>query len=121
MATDNVYKPAPPVYNADTILDRHVGFHIQDLYHVRLNTHNHQPGHGTINVICLSEISSDAVSLRNDSVRFFYYGQFNGHDITRDEARNLISWLISRFLSQRFFVETRFLCVSMARGAGLSI
>ncbi len=24
---------------------------------------------------------SDAVSLRNDSVRFFYYGQFNGHDI----------------------------------------
>ncbi|WP_226580709.1 hypothetical protein [Microseira wollei] len=24
---------------------------------------------------------SDAVSLRNDSVRFFDYGQFNGHDM----------------------------------------
>ncbi|WP_226591050.1 hypothetical protein [Microseira wollei] len=27
------------------------------LYHVRSITHNWQPGHGTINVICLSEIS----------------------------------------------------------------
>ena len=31
--------------------------------------------------LSVSEISSDAVSLRNDRVRFFYYGQFNGHDI----------------------------------------
>ncbi|GET40100.1 hypothetical protein MiSe_49080 [Microseira wollei NIES-4236] len=37
-----------------------------------------------INAICLSEISSDAVSLRNDWVRFFYYGQFNVHDINPD-------------------------------------
>ena len=25
---------------------------------------------------------SDAVSLRNNRVRFFYYGQLGGHDIT---------------------------------------
>ncbi|WP_226591715.1 hypothetical protein [Microseira wollei] len=48
------------------------------LYHVRSITHNQKPGHGTINVICLSEISSDAVSLRNDEVRFFYYGPGHG-------------------------------------------
>ncbi|WP_226589386.1 hypothetical protein [Microseira wollei] len=30
---------------------------LQDLYYVRWITHNHQPGHGTIKVICLSEIS----------------------------------------------------------------
>ena len=46
------------------------------LYDVRSITHNQKPGHGTINVICVPEIY-DAVSLRNDEVRFFYYGQFN--------------------------------------------
>ncbi|GET39462.1 hypothetical protein [Microseira wollei] len=30
---------------------------IQLLYHVRSITHNQKPGHGTINAICLSEIS----------------------------------------------------------------
>ena len=54
---------------------------IEDLYHVLKITHNHQPGHGMINIIYLSEISLEAVSLHNDWVRFFYYGQFNGHDI----------------------------------------
>ncbi len=39
-----------------------------------------EPGHGTIKVICVGDISD--ASLRNDRVMFFYYGQFNGHDIT---------------------------------------
>ena len=43
-------------------------------------THNQQPGHGKINVICVCDIS-DAVSLRNDRVRFFYYGQCNADHI----------------------------------------
>ncbi len=33
-----------------------------------------------MNVICVEDIS-DAVSLRNKSVQFFHYGQFNGHHI----------------------------------------
>ena len=33
---------------------------------------------------------SDAVSLRNDFVRFFYSEQFNGHDIKEARDQNLI-------------------------------
>ncbi len=51
------------------------------LYDVRSITDKKTPGHGTINVICLPEISSDAVSLRKYGVRFFYYGQLGGHHV----------------------------------------
>ncbi|WP_226579945.1 hypothetical protein [Microseira wollei] len=39
----------------------------------------------------MSEISSDAVSLRNDSVRFFYDGQFNGHHMTDSWHRTQVA------------------------------
>ena len=50
------------------------------LYHIRSITNKKTPGHGIINVICVSDIY-DAVSLRNNRVMFFYDGQFNGYDI----------------------------------------
>ena len=49
-------------------------------YDLRSITHNQKPGQATINVICVGDIY-DAVSLRNNCVRFFYYGQFKEHEI----------------------------------------
>ena len=89
------------------------------LYDGRQITRNQQPGHGKIKVICVSDIS-DAVSLRNYWVRFFYYGQFHGHHIICLSEKYIMRPYFLTMGNSKKTIENRCYCALVKFGVDIA-